>query len=144
MEASSAIDAPRVVWAPLPGSQEEFLSCPLQECLLHGSRGPGKSDALLMDFAQHVGRGHGAAWRGVLFRETYPQLADIVAKSQKWFRLIFPDAEFNRGRMEWVFATGEVLMFRHMRVPDDYLAQHGQEYQWIAWDELTHWAIPER
>lgn len=133
----------RVVWAPLPGSQEEFLSCPLQECLLHGSRGPGKSDALLMDFAQGVGRGYGAAWRGVLFRETYPQLADLVAKSEKWFRLIFPDALFNRGRMEWEFATGEVLMFRHMKRPDDYWSHHGQEYPWIAWDELTNWASPE-
>lgn len=133
----------RVIWSPLPGSQEEFLRCPLQECLLHGSRGPGKSDALLMDFAQHVGQGHGAAWRGVIFRETYPQLADLVAKSEKWFRLIFPDAELNRSRMEWRFAGGETLMFRHMKRPEDYWSHHGQEYPWIAFDELCNWATPE-
>ena len=68
-----------VIWAPLPGSQEMFLSCPLFEVLFHGTRGPGKTDALLMAFAQHVGKGHGKAWRGIIFRQTYPQLADVQA-----------------------------------------------------------------
>ena len=44
-----------VIWAPQPGSQALFLSCPVFECLYEGTRGPGKTDALLMDFAQFVG-----------------------------------------------------------------------------------------
>lgn len=134
------IDGKLVVWAPQPGSQEEFLACPLFECLYHGTRGPGKTDALLMSFAQYVGRGYGAAWRGVIFRETYPQLADVVAKSERWFRQIFPSARFNRQRMAWEFETGEVLFFRHMRSPEDYWNYHGHEYPFIGWEELTNWA----
>ncbi len=133
------VDGRRVVWAPQEGSQAEFLACPIFEALYHGTRGPGKTDALLMSFAQYVGKGYGAAWRGVIFRETYPQLADVVAKSERWFRQIFPSARFNRQRMAWEFETGEVLFFRHMRNPDDYWNYHGHEYPFIGWEELTNW-----
>ena len=55
---SAAIaEAPRIIWAPQPGSQEVFLACPVFEALYDGTRGPGKTDALLMDFAQDVGKG---------------------------------------------------------------------------------------
>ena len=57
-----------VVWAPQPGSQEAFLSCPLTEVLYEGTRGPGKTDALIMDFCQDVGKGWGEEWRGIIFR----------------------------------------------------------------------------
>jgi len=134
------VDGKLVAWAPQPGSQEEFLSCPLFECLYHGTRGPGKTDALLMAFAQFVGIGYGEAWRGVIFRETYPQLADVVAKSERWFRQIFPGAKFNRQRMAWEFESGEVLFFRHMRTPEAYWNYHGHEYPFIGWEELTNWA----
>ena len=50
-----------VAWKPHPGSQVRFLSCPVFECLYEGTRGPGKTDALLMSFAQFVGKGYGAA-----------------------------------------------------------------------------------
>lgn len=134
-----------VVWTPQPGSQVSFLTCPVFEALYHGTRGPGKTDALLMSFAQFVGRGYGAGWRGVIFRETYPQLADIVAKSEKWFRRIFPGAKFNRSPsgpygMQWVFPDGERLLFRHMNRADDYWNYHGHEYPFIGWEELTNWA----
>lgn len=146
-EAKSApveryVDGQRVVWAPQPGSQELFLSCPIIEALFHGTRGPGKTDALLMSFAQHVGKGYGAAWRGIIFRETYPQLADVQAKSERWFRQIFPRAEFNRQTMSWRFDTGEVLFLRWMRQAADYWNFHGHEYPFIGWEELTNWADP--
>ncbi len=128
-----------VVWSPQPGSQVNFMQCPLFEVLLHGSRGGGKSDALLMSFAQHVGRGHGTAWRGVIFRKTYPELADIVAKSERWFRLIFPEARFNRASHTWTWPSGEALLFRHMARPSDYWHYHGAELPFIGWEELTAW-----
>ncbi|MCK5612916.1 terminase family protein [Candidatus Pacearchaeota archaeon] len=133
-----------VVWAPQAGSQTSFMSCSLFEALFHGTRGPGKTDGLLMAFAQHVGKGHGAAWRGIIFRETYPQLADVQAKSEKWFRQIFGNkARFNKSKMMWEWDTGEVLMFRHMKSPSDYWNYHGHEYPFIGWEELTNWINDE-
>lgn len=134
----------RVVgWAPQEGSQVAFMQCRLLECLFHGTRGPGKTDSLLMAFAQFVGRGYGAAWRGIIFRQTYPQLADVQAKSEKWFRQIWPGAKFNKTKMQWEWPTGEVLMFRHMNAPSDYWNYHGHEYPFIGWEELTNWATDE-
>lgn len=129
-------------WAPQPGSQHYFLNCPAFEALYHGTRGPGKTDGLLMSYAREVGRGYGEAWRGILFREQATQLVDVIAKSKKWFYTMFPGAKYLAGAgRKWVFPTGEELLFRHMRTEDDYWAYHGHEYPWIGWEELTNWAF---
>lgn len=133
------VDGRKVTWVPQAGSQELFMACPLMEALYHGTRGPGKTDALLMSYLQYVDCGYGSAWRGIIFRETYPQLADVVAKSERWFRQIFPGAKFNRQRMAWEFPAGEVLFFRHMKRREDYWNYHGHEYPFIGWEELTNW-----
>jgi hypothetical protein len=123
---------------------------------VEGTRGSGKTDGLLMDFAQHCGHdtrtkeeraagfpqrtGFGDAWRGVIFRRTYPQLADVVAKSKRWFNTIFAgSAKFNAGDYVWTWRTGEQLLFRHFSKPDDYWNYHGHEYPFIGWEELTSW-----
>ena len=137
-------DGRPAIWCPQDGSQNDFMECTVFECLFHGTRGPGKTDGLLMSFAQHIGRGHGAAWRGIIFRQTYPQLADIQAKSEKWFKMIYgSDAKFNRTKMQWEWKTGEVLMFRHMARASDYWNYHGHEYPFIGWEELCNWAMDE-
>lgn len=130
-----------VVWAPQPGSQTVFLGCPIYEALYEGTRGASKTDALLMDFAKDVGVGYGAAWRGVLFRETYKQLDDVVTRSKRWFYRIFPGARFlgSNDSYKWVWPTGEELLFRVMSRPDDYWDYHGHEYPWIGWEELCNW-----
>lgn len=130
-----------VIWKPQEGSQELFLSCPIFECLYEGTRGPGKTDALLMDFAQFVGRGFGTAWTGILFRCEYKELQDVVKKSKKWFYQIFPGATFLESHSEykWRFPDGEELLFRTGKTEDDYWNYHGHEYPWIAFEELTSW-----
>lgn len=128
-------------WIALPGSQQLFLSSPIFETLFEGSRGPGKTDSLLMDFAQHCGQGFGANWRGILFRQTYKQLSDIIAKSKRWFPRIFgrDGVKYNSSTHTWVWATGEELLLRQMKKPDDYWDYHGHEYPWIGFEELTNW-----
>ena len=128
-----------VAWAPQPGSQVAFLACPIGEALYEGTRGPGKTDTLLMDFLQDVGKGWGAEWKGILFRETYPQLQDVISKANKWFKLIFPDAVYNKAERMWTFRGGEQLLFRHMASEDDYWNYHGHAYPWIGWEELCNW-----
>ncbi len=136
-------DGKRVTWQD-QGSQGEFLDSPWFETLYHGTRGPGKTDGLIMSFAMECEQGHGEAWRGIMFRQTYPQLADVEAKTQKWFRHIFPGrCKFNKSKMLWEWSTGEVLLLRHMMRPSDYLNYHGHEYPFIGWEELTNWANDE-
>lgn len=132
-----------VAWAPQPGSQEAFLSCPIFEALFEGTRGGGKTDTLIMDFCQHVGAGWGAEWRGILFRRTYPELEDVISKSKKWFGQIFPHAKYNEAKSVWTWPTGETLRFRHFKTADDYWSYHGHAYPWQGWEELTTWPTDE-
>lgn len=132
-----------VIWQPHPGSQVLFLGCPSDEALIQGNRGGGKTDALIMDFLQHVGMGYGEAWRGILFREEYTELTDIINKCHRWVRQIFPDAKYNGSEHKWTFKTGETLYLRYMKKPADYWNYHGHEYPWIGWEELTNWPTNE-
>ncbi len=99
------------------------------------------TDTLLMDFAQDVGQGFEGYWRGVIFRREYKHLEDIVSRSKRWFRQIFPQARFlaSKGDYKWVFPDGEELLFRAFKNEDDYWSYHGHEYPYIGWDELTGW-----
>ncbi len=138
-----APDGQKVIWEA-QGSQDRFMRSPYFESLYHGTRGPGKTDALIMSFAKHVGVRHGEAWRGIIFRQTYKQLADVEAKTQKWFRQIFPGrCKFNKAKMQWEWSTGEALLLRHMMRPEDYWNYHGHEYPFIGWEELTQWSNDE-
>lgn len=131
--------AEEVAWAPQAGSQVAFLTCPVFEALYEGTRGPGKTDALLMDFAQDCGKGYGQEWRGILFRQSYPQLVDVINKTNKWFPLIFPSARYNQSNHTWTWPDGEQLLLRHMAKEADYWNYHGHAYPWIGWEELCNW-----
>ena len=146
MTRDAAVETPAVpssTWAPQEGSQSLFIQCPIYEALYEGTRGPGKTLALLMDFAQHCGVGFGAHWRGVLFRQTYKQLSDVIAKSKMMFYSIFPGIKWNSSEHVWTWPTGEQLLLRHFASADDYWNYHGHEYPWIGWEELTNWPNSE-
>lgn len=129
-----------VAWAPFEGSQTAFHRCPIYEALYEGTRGPGKTDCLLMDFGQHVGQGFGIEWQGVLFRQTFPQLADVIIKTKKWFPQIWGNrVKYNEQKATWTWSSGESLRFSYMKDPEDYWAYHGHSYPWIGWEELTTW-----
>ena len=130
----------QTIWAPLPGSQELFLAAPEFEALYEGTRGPGKTLTLLMDFCAEVGKGYGAEWKGMIIRRTYPELADVIAMSKKWIKRLWPDAFYNEIKYFWQFPTGELLYFRPIATVDDYDAHHGTNYTWLGWEELTLWA----
>lgn len=129
-----------VIWAPQPGSQEAFLSShPIFEVLYEGTRGGGKTDCLLMSFAMFTGRGFGSAWKGILFRQTYKQLGDVISKTKKWFPQIWPQAKFNESNTTWTWPGGEQLLLRQFNKESDYWNYHGHEYPWIGWEELCNW-----
>lgn len=139
VELKPYVDGQEVGWSAQEGGQTQFLSSPIFETLATGNRGGGKSMCLLMDFAQHVGHGFGPDWKGVIFRQTYPQLQDIVSMSKKWFPKTWPAANFNQADMSWTFPAGEKLMFRHILSPDDYWNYHGWNIPWLGFEELTTW-----
>ncbi len=129
------------VWLPLPGSQYTFLECPIYEALYEGTRGPGKTLTLIMDFAKEVGKGYGKAWRGILFRQKLGDLDDVVLKIEEWMYKLYPGFRFRKSKADYsaVWPTGEELLLRHMEDERTYGEYHGHEYPWIGWEELTQW-----
>lgn len=125
---------------PLPGftwsAQELFLDLQCSEALLEGPRGTGKSFCLLVDFLRDVGRGFGALWNGVIFRQTAPELDDIKKAASALIPRVFKKARYNKSKSFWRFPDGEILAFRHMLDERHYWSYHGHQYQWIAFDEL--------
>jgi len=128
-------------WMPLPGSQFLFLQCPIFEALYEGTRGPGKTLTLLMDFTREVGKGYGSSWRGVLFRREYKDLDDVVKKIEEWFPLLWPGFRFLHSKAEYmaIWPSGEQLLLRAGESEEVYRTFHGHEYPWIGFEELTQW-----
>lgn len=134
----------RTVWKPLPGSQSLAISCPCNEILFEGTRGPGKTAAQLARFRRNVGIGYGAFWRGVIFDVEYKNLADIIVQSKRMYRPFQDGARYlsSASELRWVWPTGEELLFRFGVSEDDYWDYHGQEFPFIGWNELTKQPSP--
>lgn len=135
----------KAVVKPLPGSQSLAISCPCNEILYEGTRGPGKTAAQLMRFRRLVGRGYGAFWKGVIFDIEYKNLADIISQSKKLFNLFKDGARFlsSNSELKWVWPTGEELLFRYEQKAEGYWNYHGQEFPFVGHNELTKRADPE-
>ena len=98
-----------------------------------------------MCFRQHVGKGYGEFWRGIIFDREYKMLDDMVSKSRRWFKQFGDGAEFKAAKSDykWVWPTGEELLFRSIKDPNDYWNYHGQEFPFIGWNELTKYPMSD-
>lgn len=130
---------PQIAFKPLPGSQSLALSCPCNEILYEGTRGPGKTAAQLARFRRLVGQGYGTFWRGVILDREYKDLSDLITQSKRMFNAFEDGAVFLKSPSElrWVWPTGEELLFRYGSEEDDYWNFHGQEFPFIGFNELT-------
>jgi hypothetical protein len=129
----------KIAVKPLPGSQSLAISCPCNEILYEGTRGPGKTAAQLLRFRRLVGIGYGAFWRGVIFDIEYKNLADIISQSKKLFNKFNDGAVFlsSPSELKWRWPTGEELLFRYEAKADGYWNYHGQEFPFVGHNELT-------
>lgn len=121
------------VWKPQP-KQALFMSRNENECLYGGSAGGGKSDALLAEATRQV---HIPTYRGIIFRRTYPQLKKLIDRSYQIYTRAFPKAKYNSGTHTWVFPSGAKIYLANMNRESDKYNYQGQDYEYIAFDELT-------
>lgn len=124
-------------WAPQSGPQLAAIQASwCTELFFGGARGGGKSDFLLGDFGRDVST-YQEAWRGVLFRRTYPELEELIARSRVIYGSV-PGAEYReRPASEWRFPGGATLKMRHLESDRDASSYIGHQYTWIGWDELS-------
>lgn len=122
-----------VIWRPNAGPQTDFLKDSCDWVLYGGAAGGGKSDALLMDA---LGQINDAAYQAILFRKSYPDLEELVARSKEIYTAL--GARWNKTEKTWTFPSGATIKFRYIERDDDARNYQGHQYQWIGFDELTH------
>lgn len=127
--------ADTVEFKPQSGKQESFLSSNADIAIYGGSRGGGKSFALLLEALRHTSN---SQFRAVIFRRTFPQ---IQQEGGLWdtSNLIYPyaGATGSKGNMRWHFPSGSTVAFQHMENEDDRYSWLGASIPLICFDELV-------
>jgi len=120
--------------------QKLFHTCPADEILYGGAAGGGKSEAMLMDALKNAMKHKDV--RIIMFRRTFADLErSVILRSKQ----VFPRevAEYNESKKRWKFKKGSMIEFAHMKMESDVFNYQGAEYDFIYWDELTHFTYTQ-
>ena len=128
-----------VIWTPQP-KQISFLSRPEDEVFYGGAAGGGKSDALVAEATRQIAIPH---YKGLILRKTYADLSELIEKSMKLYPRIDRKARFNEQKLVWKFSSGSKIQFGGMQYTKDKTKYQGKAYDFIGFDELTHFTFEE-
>ncbi|AZS07871.1 terminase [Gordonia phage Kabocha] len=126
---------PYIAHIPHP-KQQVFLTLNCKEAMYGGAAGGGKSDAVLMAALQYVDV---PGYSALILRRTWPDLnapGAILDRARTW--LAGTDAVQRDGGRLFVFPSGAKLTFGYMQRDADKYKFQSAEYQFIGFDELTH------
>ncbi len=128
-----------IIWKPQP-RQAAFLARGEYEALYGGAAGGGKSDALIAEALRQV---HIPHYRAIIFRKTFPECRQLIDRSLAVYAAAYPKAKYNASQHVWVFPSGAKIYFGSMQHDSDKIKYQGQQYDFIGFDELTHFTWDE-
>ena len=115
--------------------QSPWHACPAFESGFGGTKGPGKTLAMLMESARGV---HHPRYRGIIFRRTYPRLQEVMDRAWEWFPGL--GASWQGDAHRWVFPSGAMISMRHCQNEEDKRNYHGHEYHFMGFDQLEEFS----
>lgn len=125
------------IWKPHP-KQAEFIQLPFTifEGFFGGSAGPGKTDTLMM-MPILYGWYKKPGFKGIILRRTFPDLeAEIIKRTHEYYPLT--GGVYNEQKKTWKWPWGSYIQFGHAEHEKDIRKYDSAEYNYIAFDELTH------
>ena len=117
-------------WYP-QSKQEKFLRLGCYEALFGGTKGPGKTDALLGESTRQLEK---PGYQGIIFRRTQPKLTEIVERSFKWFNGTGP--AWNGEKHRWTWPNRNFIAFGYCKDEKDKYNYQGHEYGFMGFDQL--------
>ncbi|MGI5947731.1 MAG: terminase large subunit domain-containing protein [Lachnospiraceae bacterium] len=117
-----------------------MMERPEYEGFFGGAAGGGKSDFLLVEALRQV---HIPHYTAIIFRKTYPQLSELIDRSRYLYKAAFPKAKYNGTEHAWTFPSGAKIYFGNLNRPADKIKYQGKRYDFIGFDELTHFTWEE-
>lgn len=130
---------------PWPKQQEildiDFRAGGTDEAFYGGAVGGGKSDLLLMAALQYV---HVPGYSALILRRTMTRLQQpgaILDRAVEW--LYHTDAKYNAQKHIFRFPSGAKLKFSFIDSPEDRYQFNSTEYQFIGFDELSEFRLPD-
>lgn len=131
-------------WQPQAGPQTlVYFADAVEQVLYGGSAGGGKSDLLVALPARWAAK---SGFNAIIFRRETPQLDNLLTKARDIYKYgrpgkstpSFPGARENLNEHRWRVPEGGQIRFWHCQREDDARAHDGDEFQFIGFDELTH------
>lgn len=134
------IDEPKrkIIWQPDPENKPQiaFLEAGEEEVLYAGSRGGGKTDALIADPLRYI---QNPNFKGLIIRKTMKRLREIMSRARKMYLQASPGTKWKEMEKMFVFPSGAVIEFGYCDSEQDLDQYIGQEYVWLGIDELTQY-----
>lgn len=138
---------------PTP-KQAAFMSLKCKEAFYGGAAGGGKSDCLLLDALQYVDiQGYSA----ILFRKTFADLMKpgaLIDRAKDWLApfMLTGEVKWSEKERKFTFMKQDhrgkytqkisTLQFGYLDSEKDKYAYQGGEYNYVGFDELTHFSEP--
>lgn len=126
---------------PHPKQQQFLLHAETRELFYGGAGGGGKSQALWYGALQFV---HVPGYAALILRRTFADLdkpGAIMDRSKDY--LAGYAAEWHETKKRWRFPSGATITFGYLAKEKDKYQYQSSEFQYIAFDELTHFSATQ-
>jgi hypothetical protein len=128
---TAAVHDREVLYQPHPGPQTEFHERPEEIVLFGGSKGPGKTQALLFESLRQMEK---PGYKALILRRTFPRLQEMIDRAKAAFSRLGGRWEGQEHRFR--FPSGATIAFGHCEHEDSKYNYQGHEYAFLGFDQL--------